>query len=41
MIATASVDIWQWTPFVYLVMFAGFQTVPSESVEAARRRSTN
>jgi multiple sugar transport system permease protein len=35
-IATASVDIWQWTPFVYLVMFAGFQTVPSESVEAAQ-----
>jgi multiple sugar transport system permease protein len=36
MIATASVDIWQWTPFVYLVMFAGFQTVPTESVEAAQ-----
>jgi multiple sugar transport system permease protein len=36
MIATASVDIWQWTPFVYLVLFAGFQTVPSESVEAAQ-----
>ncbi len=28
--------IWQWTPFVYLIMFAGFQTVPSESVEAAQ-----
>jgi multiple sugar transport system permease protein len=36
MIAVASVDIWQWTPFVYLVMFAGLQTVPSESVEAAQ-----
>jgi len=36
LIATASVDIWQWTPFVYLVMFAGLQTVPSESVEAAQ-----
>ena len=36
MIATASVDIWQWTPFVYLVMFAGLQTVPSESVETAQ-----
>jgi multiple sugar transport system permease protein len=36
MIATASVDIWQWTPFVYLVMFAGLQTVPTESVEAAQ-----
>jgi multiple sugar transport system permease protein len=36
MVATASVDIWQWTPFVYLVMFAGLQTVPRESVEAAQ-----
>ena len=36
MFATATVDIWQWTPFVYLVLFAGFQTVPSESVEAAQ-----
>ncbi len=36
MLAVASVDIWQWTPFVYLVMFAGLQTVPPESVEAAQ-----
>jgi multiple sugar transport system permease protein len=36
MIATSSVDIWQWTPFVYLVTFAGLQTVPTESVEAAQ-----
>ena len=34
--AVASVDIWQWTPFVYLVLFAGLQTVPKESVEAAQ-----
>lgn len=36
MLSVASVDIWQWTPFVYLVMFAGLQTVPQESVEAAQ-----
>lgn len=36
MISVATVDIWQWTPFVYLIMFAGLQTVPSESVEAAQ-----
>jgi multiple sugar transport system permease protein len=36
MLSVASVDIWQWTPFVYLVLFAGFQTVPKESVEAAQ-----
>src|SRR5204862_2309835 len=34
--AVASVDIWQWTPFVYLIMFAGLQMVPPESVEAAQ-----
>jgi multiple sugar transport system permease protein len=34
--SVASVDIWQWTPFVYLIMFAGLQTVPTESVEAAQ-----
>ena len=36
MLSVASVDIWQWTPFVYLVLFAGLQTVPHESVEAAQ-----
>lgn len=36
MLSVAIVDIWQWTPFVYLIMFAGLQTVPSESVEAAQ-----
>ncbi len=36
MLAVASVDIWQWTPFVYLVFFSGLQTVPRESVEAAQ-----
>jgi multiple sugar transport system permease protein len=36
MFTVASVDIWQWTPFVYLVLFAGLQTVPHETVEAAQ-----
>ena len=36
MLAVASVDIWQWTPFVFLVLFSGLQTVPRESVEAAQ-----
>jgi multiple sugar transport system permease protein len=36
MFSVASVDIWQWTPFVYLVMFAGLQTVPHETIEAAQ-----
>lgn len=28
-------DIWQWTPFVYLLLLAGLQTVPDENIEAA------
>jgi multiple sugar transport system permease protein len=36
MLAVSSVDIWQWTPFVYIVIYAGLQTVPRESVEAAQ-----
>lgn len=36
MLSVSIVDIWQWTPFVYLILFAGLQTVPSESVEAAQ-----
>jgi len=36
MLAVASVDVWQWTPFVYLVCFAGLQTVPRESIDAAQ-----
>ena len=34
--AVASVDIWQWTPFVYLVLFSGLLTVPREEIEAAQ-----
>jgi multiple sugar transport system permease protein len=36
MLAVSSVDVWQWTPFVYLVFFAGLQTVPGESIDAAK-----
>lgn len=35
MLAVLSVDIWQWTPFVFLVCFAGFQAVPLDTAEAA------
>ena len=30
------VDIWQWTPFVFLVLLAGLQAIPQEPYEAAR-----
>lgn len=29
-------DIWQWTPFMVLILFAGLQTVPEDLVEAAK-----
>ena len=29
-------DIWQWTPFVAIVLYAGLLSVPQEIVEAAR-----
>lgn len=28
-------DIWQWTPFFFLVLLAGFASVPTELMEAA------
>ncbi|MDR7550976.1 MAG: sugar ABC transporter permease [Armatimonadota bacterium] len=29
------IDIWQWTPFVFLVLYAGLQNVPRDLVESA------
>jgi multiple sugar transport system permease protein len=29
------VDIWQWTPFMFLLLLAAFQAVPREPMEAA------
>ena len=28
-------DIWQWTPFIFIIVIAGLQTLPSEVVEAS------
>jgi multiple sugar transport system permease protein len=30
------VDIWEWTPFMVLVLYAGFISLPKEPIEAAR-----
>jgi multiple sugar transport system permease protein len=30
------VDVWQWTPFVFLILLAGLQAIPQEPYEAAR-----
>jgi multiple sugar transport system permease protein len=35
-LAVAAMDVWQWTPFVALVLLAGLTMVPAEIEEAAR-----
>jgi multiple sugar transport system permease protein len=38
MLAMASVivaDVWQWTPFMFLILLAGLQSIPQEPYEAA------
>ncbi len=38
-LAMASVimtDVWQWTPFMFLILLAGLQAIPQEPYEAAR-----
>jgi multiple sugar transport system permease protein len=30
------VDVWQWTPFIFLVMLAGYQSLPNAPYEAAK-----
>jgi multiple sugar transport system permease protein len=35
------VDVWQWTPFVFLVLLAGLESAPQEPLEAARVDGAN
>jgi multiple sugar transport system permease protein len=35
MFSVIAVDVWQWTPFVFLVLLAGLQAIPEEPYEAA------
>ena len=34
--AVILMDIWEWTPFMFLVLLAGLQSLPQEPFEAAR-----
>ncbi len=34
-------DIWQWTPFIFIIVIAGLQALPGEVLEAARIDGTN
>ncbi|HYP54041.1 MAG TPA: sugar ABC transporter permease, partial [Pyrinomonadaceae bacterium] len=33
--SVVAVDVWQWTPFMFLVLLAGLQAIPQEPYEAA------
>ena len=39
--AVIMVDIWQWTPFMFLILLAGLQAIPQEPYEAARIDGSN
>jgi multiple sugar transport system permease protein len=36
MFSVILVDIWEWTPFMFLLISAGLQSIPEEPIEAAR-----
>lgn len=35
------IDVWQWTPFCFMIIFAGFQSLPRDPIEAARVDGAN
>jgi multiple sugar transport system permease protein len=36
LLSVAVVDVWEWTPFVFLILLAGLSAIPEEPYEAAR-----
>ena len=34
-------DIWQWTPFIFIIVIAGLQALPSEIIEASKIDGAN
>lgn len=35
-LGVVAVDVWEWTPLIFLIAFAGLQSLPQEPLEAAR-----
>jgi multiple sugar transport system permease protein len=35
-IALVALDVWEWTPLMFLILLAGLQSLPTEPLEAAR-----
>lgn len=36
LLSVVIVDVWHWTPFVFLILFAAVEAIPSDVIEAAR-----
>ena len=36
LLSVIAVDVWEWTPFLFLLLSAGLQAIPAEPLEAAR-----
>lgn len=36
LLSVIAVDVWHWTPFVFLILFAGVEGLPRDVIEAAR-----
>lgn len=36
LVSVILVDVWEWTPFVTIILLAGFQSLPKEPIESAR-----
>lgn len=36
LLTVMAIDVWQWTPFCFLILYSGLQTLPAEPFEAAR-----
>lgn len=41
MVSVIMVDVWNWTPFVFIVLLAALQSIPEEYYEAARLESSS
>lgn len=41
LLSIAAVDVWEWTPFMFLLLIAALQGIPRETLEAARVDGTS
>lgn len=41
MVTIILADVWQWTPFVFILVYAGLQTIPENLIEAAKMDGAN